>query len=181
MKYYILKAAEGYDWIWSNEIELRRYAMDFEGKPILNEWKKIEIDYVDQGMRDFDICVATSPLYIMSKKAYNLLQHTLIKYGEFLPFKSPNDNYIGFHCTNIIQNLLDVKNTEFDWLDKEQGWLNGISKYSFIKEHLKNELIFRLPSTYGHITYLSEDLKEIIEKNSLKAFEFSEIKNIEFV
>ena len=181
MKYYELKAAEGYDWIWSNEVKLRGYTMDFEGKPILDEWKKIEIDYVDKGMRDFDICVATSPLYILSKKAYSLLQNILIQYGEFLPFKSPNDNYVGYHCTNIIENALNVKNSEFDWLDKDEGWINGILKYSFFKENIDNQLIFRLPSKYSYITFFNEEFKQIIEKHSLKAFEFSELKKVELI
>ncbi len=181
MKFYTLKAAEGFDWIWSDKIELRGYAMDFKGKSILNDWKIIDIDYVDNGKRNFDICVATSPLYILSKKAYEVLRNILNEYDEFLPFNSPNDNYIGYHCTNIIEDALNDQNSIFDWLDKEEGWLNGISKYSFFKEKLNNELIFRLPSKYGFKTYLSQDLKVIIEKSSLKAFEFSEIKEIEFV
>ena len=180
MRYYILKAAEGYDWIWSNEIELRKYSMDYEGKPILSDWKKNDINYVDKGRRDFDICVATSPLYILSKKAYDLLQKILNQYGEFLSFKFPNDNYIGYHCTNIIEGL-NVENSKFDWLDKEQGWLNGISKYSFFKKKIDNELIFRLPSKYDYKTFFSEELKQVIENSSLRAFEFSEIKEIELI
>ncbi|MCD8401329.1 hypothetical protein G1K75_12790 [Tenacibaculum finnmarkense] len=175
MKYYILETDEGFDWIWSKEIELRRFSMDFEGLPMNTDWKEIEVDYVDKGNRDFDICVATSPLYILSKKSANLLENILIEYGELLPMKSPNNNYVGFHCTNIISNALIIKDCEIDWLDKDEGWINGIKEYAFDNEKIKNSLIFRVPSKYSYETFFSEKLKLIIEENKLKGFVFKEI------
>lgn len=175
MKYFILKSAEGFDWIWSDEVELRGYSMDYEGLSIKKDWKELKIDYVDKGRRDFDICVATSPLFIFSKKAADLLHDILIEYGEFLHVNSPNDSYIAYHCTNVIPEALDMENTQIKWLDKEKGWISSILKYSFSQEKINDNLIFRIDSKYSYDTFFSEDFKLIIEKNNLKAFVFEAI------
>ncbi len=175
MNYYTLKAAEGFDWIWSEEIELRRFAMDYEGLPIKNDWTDIEIDFVDKGRRDFDICVATSPMFIFSKKAADLLHDVLIEYGEILNVKSPNDDYVAYHCTNLISDALDLENTQIKWLDKEKGWISRIEKYSFNEEKLKDNLIFRVSGKYTYDTFFSEEIKLMIERSELNAFVFEKV------
>ncbi|OWW23231.1 hypothetical protein B4Q04_21710 [Zobellia sp. OII3] len=173
MNYYRIKTIEGYDWIWSKDIELRRYALDFEGKPMHEKWQEVKVDFVDKGKRDFDICVATSPLFIFSKKAVNLLENILLKYGELLPLKSPDDNYVAYHCTNIIENSIDLEKSEIDWLDEKEGWINNVTKIVFKKELISENIIFRIPSTYSDDTFFGEEFKQIVVDNNLKGFGFS--------
>ena len=180
MKYYTIQAAEGFDWIWSKDLELRSYALGFKGKPMSKNWKVTTVDFVDEGNRDFDICVATSPLYIFTKRAVKILEKQLLKHGELLALDSPNDKYIAYHCTNVIKNIFDSEKSEINWLDKEEGWINEVEKFTLRREYLSNSSIFRIESKYSNHTFFNDDFRKIVKENNLKAFEFFQPK-MEFI
>jgi hypothetical protein len=178
MNYYFLGAAEGYDWIWSKEVELGRYALDYEAKPMKDTWKIPNLEYVEgKGKKKFDVCSACAPLYFFSKKTLYVIGDILIKYGEILPVNSPKDNFVAFHCTNVI-DALDKGLSAITWRD---GRISLINKFVLRGDVIKDNEIFRIPESSAMYTFFSENIKNRIEDAKLVGFSFDSYQTIEVV
>jgi hypothetical protein len=74
-----------------------------------------------------DISEWQSGDFVLSEKAYNLLNKYLSDYGEFLPIMCGNTTYYIFNVLNIL-DVVDKENSE---QDLDQGVFMGLKKAFF--------------------------------------------------
>jgi len=145
---------------------------------------KYPLEYVyglkSKNDKNFDLSQVCNPLYTVSKRALIHLENILLQHGELLPLKEPFEDFMFFHCTNIIDALIEDK-SDISWLDKEKGWIGGINKFVLDKSKIGENQILRLPNANCRYTLFGEEFKEIVIKNKLVGINFNRWEKIEMI
>lgn len=83
-----------------------------------------------------------------------------------------------YKIINIIKVLdaFDLQNSIYHSIDKE-GCIFGLKKYALNNDIIKGSNIFRLHNQID-ITFVSENIKNVVEENNLTGFHFKEVKLI---
>lgn len=106
---------------------------------------------------------------IFSSKATGILMPLIQKDAELLPLKFRNDEYYGINVTSVL-SCIDYDKSIYKCF-KSSGRIMKFYSVAFLKNGVKGHHIFRL--TEGpRIYYVSDDFKNMVEKNGLTGFAF---------
>ncbi|MGO4699556.1 hypothetical protein AB4Z50_35590 [Paenibacillus sp. 2TAB26] len=136
--------------------------INFEGK--IDDFTPIEMKVVKKGKyNDFYGFLPEIPIISLETKEF--LSPFIKKSVQFLDFKLKQD-ICGLNVTNVI-DCIDYDNSII-----EDG---SIIKIEFDKSKLEGQYIFKIPQHRMIAVYVTDALKDIIEKSPFKGYEFVEI------
>ncbi|WP_202081742.1 imm11 family protein [Caldalkalibacillus salinus] len=173
MKIYILnKKLEGYDYLGcANEYDSHTLLGGFRGTSMLDNWKPIKLETYEKGLEsDFP----GFPYPIFSERSISILEDLLLDNAEILPMIHSEKNYYAINITR----LTDCFNRDKAKLLIEDKYnvevVKDIQKYSFNKECIEQETIFKLKENLVEI-YVTDTFKNRVEEAGLVGFEFHEV------
>ena len=114
-----------------------------------------------------DITTWNGANFVLSPKAYGLLEQTLRKYGEFLPITIDDEEYQVFNCLNVVH--ADKEKSESDIVD---GLWMGVKSIGFKDEDIKSNLIFKSRFDRCGSIYCGDEFKQLIEELKLEGLLF---------
>lgn len=181
MTFYILSAKEGFERVYvdGDEKALTTLQM-FSGKSLANSWNKIELckeSKSDNGaaFKETDLYGYSNIVPVLSNNAKECLAPIIKDKAEFLPIDCDGDE---LWMLNTI-NLIDAFDEEASELTKfSSGKILAISKYVLKNDKCQDNEIFGLSDVPHHYIFVSEKIKQIVEENDLKGFEFKEVELI---
>lgn len=142
--------------------------VEFNGEPILN-WEAIEMKtHKKNKLVDFPHFL--SNVLVMSEKARNLLNDFFSDYTQFLPIKHGKQTLFFINVTTVI-DCLDYSRTEY--VTMPSGKISHFKRLYFNKDMVKNRLIFKTPEFANKRIFVTDKMKEIIEKSNLEGIEFN--------
>ena len=181
MSFYLLGSEENYNEIRFTNVQDHQEISDYNNfKGIANYPLEYVYGIKSKKNKNFDFSQICNPFFIVSKNALIYLEEILLEYGELIPIEKPFDNFMFFHCTNIVNALIPEK-SKIVWLDKEKGWISGINSFTLDKKNIGNSEIFRLPEANYRYTFFGEKFKALIEANNLKGIDFDRFEKIEII
>ena len=128
-------------------------------------------DEIDKPIGDvFSVEVSS---FILNEKSYKILYPYIKNEAQIFKVKCENDNLYVVNITNII-DCLDYDKSEIKRFPSS-GRVMRVIKYVFKIEKLRNTTIFKLPEFPKGISYVTENFKNIVEKNNIKGFKFKEL------
>ena len=128
-------------------------------------------DEIDKPIGDvFSVEVSS---FILNEKCYKILYPYIKNEAQIFKVKCENDNLYVVNITNII-DCLDYDKSEIKRFPSS-GRVMRVIKYVFKIEKLRNTTIFKLPEFPKGISYVTENFKNIVEKNNIKGFKFKEL------
>jgi len=147
------------------------------------DWKRFGDDYQvpelilesnDYGRKNyyFDISSFTSPFFIFSQKAADILASVLEPRGQFLEVNTPSKRkkFIGYYPTNSLPNCLDMEKSRYR--EFENGLM--IDKCVLVSKNITDEYLFTLKSRESGINvFVTDKFRRLVEDNFLAGFNFS--------
>lgn len=147
------------------------------------DWKSFGDDYQvpelilqsnDYGRKNyhFDISGSTSPFFIFSQKAADVLASVLEPRGQFLEIstESKRKKFIGYYPTNPLPNCLDMEKSKYR--EFENGLM--IDKCVLVSKNITDEYLFTLESKQsGILVFVTDKFRRLVEDNFLAGFDFS--------
>ncbi len=153
------------------------------GKIVPEPFQKIVFSYdPNRGDKEFDnICLDNSWLGV-SERFIRATKHLIQTDVQIIPFvlinKKNNKKVLNNYIINVITVLDSLDLTNSKYFITHQGQKNeqyGIIKYAIKKKAVEGHHIFKIKG-YEFPVFVSEELKNIIERNKLTGFEFLPIK-----
>ncbi|WP_236838937.1 imm11 family protein, partial [Caldalkalibacillus salinus] len=143
----------------------------FRGQPMLDNWYSVKLYTQEQG-KSSDFPGFPEPIF--SEKAVNTLMDLLEHRAEILEVEHPSEKY---YAVNVIR-LTECFNRDEAKLVIEDKYnivvVKEILEYSFHKECIEQETIFKLKEKLGEI-YVTDTFKNRVEEAGLVGFEFHEV------
>ena len=147
------------------------------------DWKSFGDDYQvpklilqsnDYGRKNyhFDISGSTSPFFIFSQKAADVLASVLRSRGQFLEVSTPSKRkkFISYYPTNPLPNCLDMEKSKYR--EFENGLM--IDKCILVSKNITDEYLFTLDSWESGIhIFVTDKFRRLVEDNFLAGFDFS--------
>lgn len=151
----------------------------------IKEWdNSMKFEYnVEEGKILTDYLASDNRWMIVSKKFRDLMKEIVAEHIQYLDIniinsltKEENNTY---KVANVIKHLdaLDLKNSVYDYFELDDEKILYVEKYALKKDVIKNCDIFKLKGETLPV-FVSEKVKDIVEKNSLIGFQFLEVKVI---
>lgn len=177
--YNLLHDAENYRWL-----EYQGDWFDFFHDLICHPHKIEDFDYAIKckSIRDKKERVLGDYPYFtvpaISERAKNLLETQFSGYAQIFPLETGRlGQYYFLNILNIL-DCLDKERSEIECLPSS-GKIFEIKKWKFNDTLTdENSKIFIIKNQMGERFYVNEDVKKIIEDNSLKGFMFKEVGEI---
>ena len=146
-------------------------------------WSKFGNDYQppelilesnDYGRKNyqFDISAGTSPFYILSKKAAQVLAPVLEPRGQFLEVitESKRKKFVGFYPVNPLYNCLDMGKSKYRKF--ENGLM--VDKYVLLSKNISDDYLFTLSCEESSTSvFVTDKFRRLVEDNFLAGFDFS--------
>ncbi|MDO3677896.1 imm11 family protein [Paenibacillus ehimensis] len=159
------------------EDDQERFFGKFESStPLQESWGEVQVYTIEEGeFSDLPHFWGYSKARVISEKAKNILESKLSNSVEFLPLQHKEERYYVLHVLSIFQ-AVDYESVLLRKLPT--GLVVGFEKYAFNPEVINGHNIFKVflnERVYGTETFVSDEIKEIVEKNNLKGFKFIEV------
>lgn len=107
---------------------------------------------------------------MLNENTKSNLEKKLNQYGEFLPVKCEGIQYYIFNVTNIIDNIIDEKNSKKTI--EESGYIE-VEQLSFIEEKACKNLLFKTNWNGLKNIYCTDEFKSLIESSGYSGLIFS--------
>lgn len=171
--------------IWKLDFELDKYdnltfkeklsieeIQSFDGRPKKNYWKNKEVVRLEpeKKLAFSDAPGLLAHLPVFSEKAIGVLNKFLENTCEVLPLENSEDN---FYAINIITVLdcIDYENSEFK-LFKDGKRIMRFKKYSFIKNEIQDQHIFKIKDEPLGTPFVSDEFRDMVMSSELSGFVF---------
>ncbi|MFB0844493.1 imm11 family protein [Paenibacillus oleatilyticus] len=159
------------------EDDQERYFGKFESStPLQKSWGEVQVYTIEEGeFSDLPHFWGYSKAMVTSEKAKKVLELKLSNSVEFLPLQHKEEKYYVLHVLSIFQ-AVDYESVLLRKLPT--GLVIGFEKYAFKPEVINGHNIFKVflnERVYGTETFVSDEIKEIVEENNLKGFKFIEV------
>jgi len=177
--------------IWKMEYDMNRYNgltfVDerllteekdiYDGRSKINNWKEISFKKLDSsGIAGANILYSVTKMPIADEKVLKIIQKTVKNEIEILPIKIEEKDYLDkqFFIINVVNKLdcIDFDRSKYKTFTDEKR-IMWFTEYIFKDEIIKNQDIF---IAEGDATlrsvYISNTLKELLEKEEIKGFIF---------
>lgn len=155
-------------------------AIDQEWKPFKSYIPvKLELYKSDTGKKNykFDFSAFLNPFLIFSENSLIFLEKILSKRGQFLEVHilSKRKKFIGYYPTNCFKSgILDLEKSIYE--KHSNGLL--IRKVVLKRNKIPDDYLFTIEEDISRV-FVTDKFKQLIEKNHLIGFEFSEYNEIE--
>jgi hypothetical protein len=172
MKVYILDAdVDRFRGIYSAEKRGRiEFRHRFNGNPIKHGWKgKERFRFVPANLPKGDTPGFSGSIPVFNRNAVNALSDMLEPNGELLPITCEGEDYFLFNVTRLV-NALDEENCDLERFD--DGRIMTIDHYSFFKERLRGEVVFKLPQKPLSWVYVTDPFVLKVNATGLRGFKF---------
>jgi hypothetical protein len=177
---YTIQHGEEYDWmlpIDRDDYEL----LIFDGKPRASSWKPVAMrrlkDFRDGRPShpcDFP-CGSGGTYLIMSEAAKEKIGSHLKRYGEFLPLRCDEGNFLAFHVTHFV-DALDEDASDVLRSPDDPNVVLMIHKHAFQPEKLTADWMFKLPQSRGRSRiYVTDPFVDLIRTSGLTGLEFKRV------
>lgn len=169
MKVYMLGTKKTAGILPKNISDYRK--VDFKGKTLQDKWQPIEMEKTDE-FEMKDALDLSFQVPVVSKTAAKLLKEDLTGDVEFLEMNIEDNKYYAMNIVNVIE-ALDEEKSVFDILPG--GIKFFFEKYYFLKDKIKNQKIFKIKEERRSKVFVTEELKNKIEKEKLEGFDFIKV------
>lgn len=153
-----------------------------KGELIKNWDREIKFEYnVEEGKIFTDYLANDNGWLIVSKNFFDLMEDIVGETIQYLDINITNsitkEEYKNYKVANVttLLDALDLENSIYDFFELDDEKILSVEKYALKREKIKNYNIFKLKDECIPI-FVSEKVKEIVEKNSLTGFQFLEVK-----
>ncbi|AJS61133.1 imm11 family protein [Paenibacillus sp. IHBB 10380] len=151
----------------------------FNGETKEQIWSPIEVETLyKRTYKDFPVYRIGKP--VISAKVKRAIESFISSEVEFLPLVHKELELYMINVTNIL-DCVDWERTDVEWTEENSfaGFNKLVFDFSKIPEHT---YIFKFKELATVAVYVTEEFKELIERNKFKGldFEFTEVYDSEF-
>ena len=169
--------------IWQLNFELDKYdnlipikdftveeIQSFDGRSHLSQWKPIQVTRMEpeKGLELSDAPGFTFPVF--SKKAWHCLETLISKNVEVLPLDFDEKEYLGINVITVLDAIDYEKSIYKTYRDGKR--IMAFKKYVFLPDVIANVSIFKISDEKTRYAFVSDEFKQIVEKNNLSGFKF---------
>ena len=159
---------------FDNLIPEREFTVDeiksFDGRSHLNKWNPIKVKRMEpeKGLDLSDAPGFNIPVF--SRKAMECLYPLISNNVEILPLDFDEGDYFVINVTTVLDAIDYEKSVYKTFRDGKR--IMAFKKYAFIPEVVKNTSIFKISDEKTRYAFVSDEFKQIVEKNNLTGFKF---------
>ena len=117
-----------------------------------------------------DVCPVEISAVVVNEKCFKVLCPYIKDCAQVFQTKGNGQNLYVLNIIAVI-DCLDRENAELK-LFKSSGRIMRIEKYVFYEDKIKDAFIFKLPEELKSQPYVTEQFKQLIEKNDIRGFKF---------
>lgn len=172
MRVYMLDAdGDSYRGIYFyDEDSILGFTERFDGAPMKNSWTGKELfKYVPRYLPKGDTPSFHASIPVFNARAVEVLADLLEPNGELLPIRCQGEDLFLFNVTRLV-DALDEENSRLERFDDGRIW--DIKLYSFFREKLVTEAVFKLPQITSSWVYATGPFVERVQAAGLRGFDF---------
>ena len=143
----------------------------FDGHPLKKEWKPLSVKRMEpeKGLELSDAPGFTIPVF--SKEALLVLQPFIHDSVEVLELKFEEREYYGINVISVL-DIVDYEKAKYIKFQSSDR-IMLFTKYAFrMCDEIKQHHIFKIIDEPRRGAFVSEEFKEMVEKNRLTGFKF---------
>jgi hypothetical protein len=103
---------------------------------------------------------------VLSSRAAEHLRSPLLNYGELLPVRCDEGEFVIYHCMNQLDDALDVRHSEGG--RARDGRLLSLRKPVFYSNAVRGQDIFRIPTPSPYTIFVSDRIAELVRRGGLR-------------
>jgi len=172
MRVYVLDAdGDSFRGIYlAGEDDWYEFTDRFDGAPMKDSWTGTELfKFVPRYLPKGDTPSFDATIPVFNAKAVQALADLLEPNGELFPIRCRGEDFFLFNVTRLV-DALDEENCKLERFDNGRIW--DIKRYSFFKEKLVGEAVFKLPQITSSWVYATDPFVERVQAAGLRGFEF---------
>lgn len=166
---------------YDNLIPIREFTVEeiqsFDGRSHLKQWKPIQVKRMEpeKGLELSDAPGFIFPVF--SRRALNCLEPLINKNVEILPLDFDEKEYFGINIITVLDAIDYEKSIYKTYRDGKR--IMAFKKYDFLPDVIKGIPIFKILDEKTRYAFVSDEFKQIVEKNELIGFSFKLVWNDE--
>jgi hypothetical protein len=152
--------------------DLLEFDRRFNGTPMKDRWTgnhKFEFRSKPSPSLRGDFPGLSTHIPIFNLKAVKALADLLKGNGELLPMTCEGEDHFLFNVTRVV-DALDEAHCQIKRFDS--GKIMYIIRYSFLRDRLVGETVFKIPQIPLMDVFVTEDFVKRVKTSKLKGFEF---------
>lgn len=171
--------------IWKLDFELDKYdnltfkeklsieeIQSFDGRPKKKYWKNKEVVRLEP---EKELAFSDAPgllahLPVFSEKAIGVLNKFLENTCEVLPLENSEDNFYAINIMTVLE-CIDYEKSEYK-LFKDGKRIMRFKKYSFIKNEIQDQHIFKIKDEPLGNPFVSDEFRDMVMSSKLSGFVF---------
>ncbi len=159
---------------YDNLIPVKEFTVEeiqsFDGRSHLKEWKPIRVKRMEpeKGLDLSDAPGFTFPVF--SKKALECLAPLISKNVEILPIEFDEKEYVGINVITVLE-AIDYENSVYKTY-RDGKRIMAFKSYAFLQNVVENVSIFKITDEKTRYAFVSDEFKQVVEKNDLLGFKF---------
>lgn len=144
----------------------------FDGRKKSATWEPIVVERMEpwKKLRLSDTPWLNTPIPVFSDRVKKAVEDLLGDAVEFLPIICDEGEFWIVNVTNVL-SCIDYEKSKFLRF-KSSGRIMVFEKYSFLKDKVENENMFKIVDAPLMYPFVSDRFKEIIELNGFEGFQF---------
>ena len=169
--------------IWQLNFELDKYdnliprkeftveeIQSFDGRRLLDRWKPIEVQRMEpeKGLALSDAPGFAFPVF--SRRALDCLKPLISENVEILPLCFSEKEYLGINVISVLDAIDYEKSIYKTYRDGKR--IMAFKKYAFLPNIIEHVSIFKISDEKTRYAFVSDEFKQVVQKNNLSGFKF---------
>lgn len=142
----------------------------FDGREHLKKWEPIKVKRMEPEKK---LELSDAPGFmipVFSERALDCLGKLISKDVEILPLDFEEKNYFGINVITVLEAIDYEKSIYKMFRDGKR--IMAFKKYAFIANVLQGVSIFKIIDEKTKYAFITDEFKEVVEKNNLSGFKF---------
>lgn len=150
----------------------------WDGSRISRRWKPpvtypIRTSRSDRRRTVGDLTFLGATIPVLSARAVDLMSDLLMGRAELLPIITNGEAYFAINVTNIV-SALDHERSDMERF-KSTGDVKWVKHYSFLREMIVDQPIFKIPEMRWSLTYVTDAFIDCVRLHNLTGFAFNDV------
>jgi hypothetical protein len=151
---------------------------EFHGESKLSNWVPVDLHPAEEDpgvplplgpIADMTTVDSVIKNCVWGPRARTVLEPHVAPFGEFLPLRCKEAEWVLFNVTRKI-DALDVEKSKLSYFKSSPGKVMSLLEPAFKPDVLRGELIFRIPQRGGGDVFVTDAFASLVEQHGLTGF-----------